>query len=77
MSRPDLVTTLRGQTLHLAPERAVYWAERRAWLVADLHLGKVAHFRKAGRAVPAAAAAENYRRLDALLGRYPTDTVYF
>ena len=67
----------RGQHLLLAPERAIYWHERRAWLVADVHLGKVAHFRKAGMAVPAAAADENYVRLDQLLRRHPATTLYF
>ena len=31
-------TRIAGQTLHLLPERAAFWAERRLLLVADVEL---------------------------------------
>jgi DNA ligase-associated metallophosphoesterase len=43
---------LLGQDLLLLPQRAIYWQQQKALIVADVHLGKVGHFRKAGIAVP-------------------------
>jgi len=41
-----------GQTLHLHPLKGLYWEEYQALLLADVHIGKATHFRKAGIAVP-------------------------
>jgi len=43
---------LLGQNLLLLPQKAIYWHQEKALIVADVHLGKVGHFRKAGIAVP-------------------------
>ena len=43
---------LLDQDLLLLPQRAIYWAQEKALIAADVHLGKVGHFRKAGIAVP-------------------------
>ncbi|HVW98507.1 MAG TPA: ligase-associated DNA damage response endonuclease PdeM [Mucilaginibacter sp.] len=43
---------LLDQDLLLLPQKAIYWIQERALIVADVHLGKVGHFRKAGIAVP-------------------------
>ncbi len=40
--------TVHGQTWWLLPQKAVYWAERRMLVVADVHVGKDAHFRRHG-----------------------------
>jgi len=44
--------SLLGQDLLLLPQKAIYWKQKKALIVADVHLGKVGHFRKAGIAVP-------------------------
>lgn len=59
-----------GQTLHLHPLRGVYWEEARTLLLADLHLGKAAHFRRAGIAVPAAVSTTDFERLHQLLATF-------
>lgn len=59
--------TFCDQTLQLHPFRAIYWEEQNSLLLADLHLGKAAHFRKAGLAVPAQAGDTNWDRLISLL----------
>ncbi|MCL6524314.1 MAG: ligase-associated DNA damage response endonuclease PdeM [Thermoflavifilum sp.] len=69
-STPGLRLVCCEQTLHLLPEKAIYWEERAALLLADLHLGKAAHFRKAGIAVPAETNLEDLRRLQSLIVRY-------
>src|SRR6185312_208522 len=43
---------LLNQDLLLLPQRAIYWKQENALIAADVHLGKVGHFRKAGIAVP-------------------------
>lgn len=52
MQKGHVVYNFLGQTLHLLPQRAIYWQEKKALLVADVHLGKVGHFRKSGIAIP-------------------------
>ena len=36
----------------MLPQKAIYWQQEKALIAADVHLGKVGHFRKAGIAVP-------------------------
>jgi DNA ligase-associated metallophosphoesterase len=43
---------LLNQDLLLLPQKAIYWLQEKALIVADVHLGKVGHFRKSGIAVP-------------------------
>lgn len=56
-----------NQTLQLLPQKAVLWKEEKTLLIADLHLGKVTHFRKEGIAIPSGAPANNIRRLDEII----------
>jgi uncharacterized protein len=44
--------SLQNQDLLLLPQKAIYWQQEKALVAADVHLGKVGHFRKAGIAVP-------------------------
>jgi len=44
--------SLLKQDLLLLPQKAIYWQQQKTLIVADVHLGKVGHFRKAGIAVP-------------------------
>jgi DNA ligase-associated metallophosphoesterase len=69
--------TIAGQTLHLVPERAVFWAERRMLLVADAHFGKAATFRARGLPVPHGTTGDNLRRLDALIARWNVEHIVF
>src|SRR6185437_2977568 len=43
---------LLDQDLLLLPQKAIYWKQQKTLIAADVHLGKVGHFRKAGIAVP-------------------------
>jgi DNA ligase-associated metallophosphoesterase len=46
---------LHHQTFSLLPQKALFWHEQQALLVADMHVGKAAHFNKQGIPVPSAA----------------------
>jgi len=57
----------QGQNFHLHPFCAAFWEEENILLIADLHLGKVTHFRNRGIPTPLAAIDANWDRLLALL----------
>ena len=59
-----------GEQLVLLPEKACWLPQHQALLLADLHLGKVNHFRKSGIAVPAAANDRNTEALIQLLRQW-------
>lgn len=65
----DLSWELGGVALDLCPERAVWRADRREVMVADVHLGKAATFRRAGRPLPRGTTRSELARLDALVAR--------
>ncbi len=59
--------TLSGIAACLLPQRAVWLPQRRALLVADVHLGKAASFRALGVPVPGGTTAATLARLDTLV----------
>lgn len=64
-----------GEELHLLPEKAVYWPRRKCLFIADLHLGKVSHFRKHGIAVPMDVQRSNEDNLLLLLNSLDVEEV--
>ena len=52
-----------AQEFALAPSRALYWAEERALLVADLHLEKASFFAKHGQMLPPYDSRETLERI--------------
>lgn len=56
-----------GERLQLLPDKAIFWPRTKTLVVADLHFGKSAAFRKSGIAVPESTTADDLRRLDKLL----------
>jgi len=54
---------LHHQTFWLSPERCIYWEERKALILSDLHFGKTGHFRKSGIPVPPKVYKEDLQRL--------------
>jgi DNA ligase-associated metallophosphoesterase len=67
---------LYGQTLHLLPERAVFWADRKALLLSDIHLGKAGHFRRHGSAIPNSIDQVDIKRLKQLTEHFNIREVY-
>ena len=56
-------------TIQLLPEKALFLQEEKILLVADLHFGKINHFRQAGLPVPAAANQKNAETLIDLINK--------
>ncbi|WP_407362021.1 ligase-associated DNA damage response endonuclease PdeM [Pseudomonas luteola] len=75
--RTHIPVFLAGTEVWLLADKAVYWPEQKALLIADIHFGKAAAFRALGQPVPHGTTATNLARLDALLEAYPTEHLYF
>ncbi len=58
---------LGDHALEMLPDRAVWWPEQSAVLVADVHLGKDQVFRRQGLAVPAGVLEQDLDRLTLLI----------
>jgi DNA ligase-associated metallophosphoesterase len=68
---------LLGQTLHLLTQKAIYWEQQKALIVADVHFGKVGHFRKAGIAVPRDMEQSDLATLSDLIHEYRPEKLLF
>jgi len=69
--------TINNQNFILHPCGAAFWEEKKILLISDLHLGKIAHFRKHGMAIPEKAVHENFNRLNAILQLFDVETIIF
>lgn len=72
-----LEITLLNQVLTLLPQKAIYWQQERSLIVADVHLGKVGHFRKAGIAVPRDMEQNDLAVLSDLIHELHPDQIIF
>jgi DNA ligase-associated metallophosphoesterase len=68
---------VRGETLHLLPEGALFWPAERTLIIADFHLGKVNTFGQHGLILPAGAQLDDLVRLETLLRRQKVDRLIF
>ena len=66
-----------GELLELHPQKAAFWPKHKILMVADLHLGKINHFRKAGIAVPTRANDKNIEVLVDLFWKTKPERVLF
>ncbi|RYE00179.1 MAG: ligase-associated DNA damage response endonuclease PdeM [Sphingobacteriales bacterium] len=55
------------QQIILTNQRAFFWESQQILVLSDLHLGKAAHFRKNGIALPAQLSIDDLSRLEALI----------
>jgi DNA ligase-associated metallophosphoesterase len=75
---PNIASAIvAGEQLMLHPFRGIYWEKEQMLLLADLHLGKAMHFRRAGIPVPSAVSHSNWDRLIALLLDFEPERVVF
>lgn len=70
-------TCLKGETLCLLPQRAIYWPAQQALLLADPHLGKAAHFRRHGVPVSGAVMQRDLDTLSHLVAQWQPQHLYF
>ena len=69
--------SIHRHTFDLHPSGAVFWQEKKTLLLADVHLGKVAHFRKNGIPVPRKTEGAFYTKMETLFNTFPIERVLF
>ncbi|MBM3168730.1 MAG: ligase-associated DNA damage response endonuclease PdeM [Bacteroidetes bacterium] len=72
-----LQISLLHQVLELLKEKALWIEKHKILLIADIHLGKAAHFRKAGLPIPEEVHAQDFLHLKQLLGTLNPEKIYF
>src|SRR5215470_20061146 len=65
----DHTLDIRGETLTLLPERAVYWPRTETLFIADLHIGKAATYRSLAVPIPEGTMQADLVRLSNALTR--------
>lgn len=68
---------IAGEHLVLLKDKCIYLPDHDLLLVADLHFGKVTHFRKHGIAIPAGAAYRGIEALQDLIEAYTPEKLVF
>jgi len=66
-----------NQTLLLLPEKAIFWEEEKTLIIADIHLGKVGHFRKAGIGIPKQMEQDDLALISDLIHEYKPAKIIF
>ncbi len=64
---------INNNTFWVSPERSLFWEEENTLIIADMHLGKSGHFRKAGIAIPQSVYKADLQRLIAQLYLFKVD----
>lgn len=64
---------IRNHTFWVSPERSLFWEEENTLIIADMHLGKSGHFRKAGIAIPQNIYKADLQRLMSQLYLFKVD----
>lgn len=62
-----MILEIHKEKMELLPDKAVFWIEPKILLVADLHLGKAAAFRKVGIPIPEGDMERDLERLGKLV----------
>ena len=83
---PEILTDLSGsffdlkaagQTLRLHAGRFAEWREEKTIFLADAHLGKIEHFRRAGINLPGQAGEDTFHRLSEMLNAFRPERLIF
>lgn len=72
-----MTISFQNHELYLLPEKAIWWPAKKALLIADLHFGKIEHFRMQGIPLPNDARLKTLDILTSVIEKYQPTTVYF
>lgn len=61
---------IQGEKLIFTNLRAIYWEKEQTLIFSDLHVGKSAHFRKNGIAIPGGILEKDLKNLEKLIERF-------
>src|ERR1700712_5351736 len=77
MTNASIPFKLLDQDLLLLPQKAIYWQQEKALIAADVHLGKVGHFRKAGISIPRDMEQDDLAMLSDLIAEHRPEKIIF
>src|SRR5690554_1308699 len=72
-----MIITVRDTSIQLLSERAIYLPNHQMLVLADLHLGKLVHFRRKGLFVPKSEVNEDLILLESLIKEHQPKEVVF
>src|SRR5690554_203383 len=72
-----MIINIRDTEIQLLSQRAIYLVQYKILVIADMHLGKLLHFRKKGIFVPAIAVNEDLEIMQKLIEEYNPKEVIF
>ena len=72
-----LTIEIQQQRFLLHASGAIFWKDKNMLLISDVHLGKVAHFRKHGIAIPNETIIENFIRLTKVVNFFKPQSIVF
>lgn len=61
---------IQNQNLIFTNQRALFWTEKKALIISDLHVGKTAYFRKNGIPVPSDILTDDLEILETLIDQF-------
>ncbi|MDX1684117.1 MAG: ligase-associated DNA damage response endonuclease PdeM [Saprospiraceae bacterium] len=73
----SLEISIQKERMVLLPNGGLFWPSKGALFIADLHLGKANHFRKAGIPIPLKVQEQNLMRLKMSMRETGCDQVFF
>lgn len=68
---------LASERIELHPSGALFWAKKKVLFIADVHLGKIEHFRKNGSPIPQEASLKNVDKLNEVIAFFSPEEVVF
>jgi DNA ligase-associated metallophosphoesterase len=68
---------LAGEKLLLSEDKIIYWPKQQTAFIADLHLGKTTHFRKAGIAIPTGIIKAEIDRIENIILKFRPKRIFF
>ncbi|MBO3097948.1 ligase-associated DNA damage response endonuclease PdeM [Gelidibacter pelagius] len=67
--------SIQNEVLTLTNQRALFWGLQKTLVISDLHIGKTAHFRKAGIPIPSAILDNDLKKLQGLINYFQPEIV--
>lgn len=71
----EKLISIKEHNFILTNQRALFWKESSALILSDLHLGKTAHFRKNGIALPSDIIQQDLKRLSTLIHHFKAEKI--
>ncbi|TCK83596.1 ligase-associated DNA damage response endonuclease PdeM [Albibacterium bauzanense] len=72
-----MTISIRGTEIQLLSQKAIYLVQYKILVIADMHLGKLLHFRKKGIFAPSISINEDLETMQSLIEEYKPDEVVF